>query len=151
MAELDCPSTVTRAPWSTSRFVSKTVPEIVPAAVCCESVPVEPGICAGWGVSGRALSGVELRLCCSTAAEHFKLEKVDNNRSDQKRLRPFHNIKLRPSGRLVFLITVRPSAGTRLNFPVAASAPTASETEVAVPANLSRFCPFCAQRCARLL
>jgi hypothetical protein len=55
IAEPDSSASITRVPWSTSRFGSRTVPLMVP--LCGESfAPDEPLTCAGWGASGRALS-----------------------------------------------------------------------------------------------
>ena len=79
ITEPDGLDTVTRAPCSTFRFVSSTVPDRLPVAVCGESfAPDGVVICAGGSVSGRAPSwAFDLKLSCARAVEFAKLEKIN--------------------------------------------------------------------------
>src|SRR5215471_9268537 len=66
------PVSDTRAPCTTSRFVSSTVPVMLPAPECC-GVLVSP-FCCGWGASGSTLSlAAEPKFCCAKTIEGTKM------------------------------------------------------------------------------
>src|SRR5215470_6427726 len=73
-AEPADPASDTRAPCTTSRFVSTTVPVMLPATDCSEILASL--FCCGWGASGSALSlAAEPKFCCPRTIEGTKVER----------------------------------------------------------------------------